>query len=97
MKQNTTDMSGRKALSGRQKHLPKYLHLLLLFIHHQCGDLLLVFGEHLFSPFFTLARAGCGKPQCTHHILCLQPEAKQMKCVLILCLTDKGGYVYVDD
>lgn len=49
MKQNTTDMSGRKALSGRQKHLPKYLHLLLLFIHHQCGDLLLVFGDHLFS------------------------------------------------
>lgn len=49
MKQNTTDMSGRKALSGRQKHLPKYLHLLLLFIRHQRGDLLLVFGDHLFS------------------------------------------------
>lgn len=34
MKQNTGDMSGSKALSGCQKHLPKYLHLLLLFIHH---------------------------------------------------------------
>lgn len=51
MKQNTGDMSGSKALSGCQKHLPKYLHLLLLFIHHQCGslDLLLVFGEHPLS------------------------------------------------
>lgn len=46
MKQNTGDMSASKALSGSQKHLPKYLHLLLLFIHHQCGALLLVFGEH---------------------------------------------------
>lgn len=49
MKQNTGDMSGSKALSGCQKHLPKYLHLLLLFIHHQCSDLLLVFGEHPLS------------------------------------------------
>lgn len=51
MKQNTGDMSGSKTLSGRQKHLPKYLHLLLLFIHHQCGslDLLLVFREHPLS------------------------------------------------
>lgn len=51
MKQNTGDMSGSKALSGCQKHLPKYLHLLLLFIHDQCGslDLLLVFREYPLS------------------------------------------------
>lgn len=56
MKQNTGDMSGSKALSGCQKHLPKYLHLLLLFIHHQCGDLLLVLGEHPLSQSFLISK-----------------------------------------
>lgn len=56
MKQNTGDMSASKALSGSQKHLPKYLHLLLLFIHHQCGALLLVFGEHPLSQSTLISR-----------------------------------------
>lgn len=53
MKQNTGDMSASKALSGSQKHLPKYLHLLLLFIHRQCGALLLVFGEASAFPIYS--------------------------------------------
>lgn len=60
MKQNTGDMSGSKALSGCQKHLPKYLHLLLLFIHRQCGslDLLLVFGGTSTFPIFPHSEEG---------------------------------------
>lgn len=53
MKQNTGDMSASKALSGSQKHLPKYLHLLLLFIRRQCGALLLVFGEASAFPIYS--------------------------------------------
>lgn len=56
MKQNTGDMSASKALSGSQKHLPKYLHLLLLFIHRQCGALLLVFGGASAFPIYSSSR-----------------------------------------
>lgn len=56
MKQNTGDMSASKALSGSQKHLPKYLHLLLLFRHRQCGALLLVFGGASAFPIYSSAQ-----------------------------------------
>lgn len=61
MKQNTSDMSGSKALSGCQKHLPKYLHLLLLFIHHQCRSLNLLLVCWRISTF--------SKRSCTHSTL----------------------------
>ena len=48
LKQNTGNLSGSGALSVRQRRLPKYLHLLLLFIYQPCRSfyLLLVFGEY---------------------------------------------------
>lgn len=58
MKQNTGDMSASKALSGSQRHLPKYLHLLLLFIHRQGGALLLVFGGASTFPIYSSSQRG---------------------------------------
>ena len=69
MKQNTGDMSGSKTLSGSQKHLPKYLHLLFLFIHHQCGslDLLLVFQRTSTFPIFPHFRESLKKNKKKHN------------------------------
>lgn len=72
MKQNTGDMSASKALSGSQKHLPKYLHLLLLFIHRQGGALLLVFGGA--SAFYSSSQRGKKKRKengCPRHFPCM--------------------------
>lgn len=75
MKQNTGDMSASKALSGSQKHLPKYLHLLLLFIHRQGGALLLVFGGASTFPIYSSSQRGKKKKKkengCPRHFPCM--------------------------
>lgn len=71
MKQNTGDMSASKALSGSQKHLPKYLHLQLLFIHRRRGALLLVFARASAFPIYLSFQEAKKKKSCPQHFLCI--------------------------
>lgn len=96
MKQNTGDMSGSKALSGCQKHLPKYLHLLLLFIHHQCGDLLLVFGDDPLSQTPLVSEKVKKKIHNTFSLFVFQGIVDSIRHLLILCLSGNSGDVYHD-
>lgn len=98
MKQNTGEMSGSKALSGCQKHLPKYLHLLLLFIHHQCGslNLLLVFREHPLSQCSFIPEK-VKNPQQFLFLFAFRGKVDLIRHLLIPCLSDNRGDIYEDD
>lgn len=95
-------MSGSTALSACQKHLPKYLHLLLLFRHHPCGSLylLLVFGEYPLSP--TLLIPGEGETRYiylhTFSLGIVQPEmtTSTFSCYLIGDGLTKETYMEVN-